>query len=293
MKQEEIEMYKKAGRIAAETAKYAKSIIKPGIKLVELADKIEAKTIELGGKPAFPINLSIDDVAAHNTPLHDDETLASGLLKVDLGVHVEGYIADLAFSLDLENNEENKKLILAAESALKKAIEIIKPGIEVWKIGEVIQKTIASHNLSPIRNLSGHSLDKYKVHAGITIPNYNNNNPTTLGKGAYAIEPFTTPGKGHVMSSSPPKPLIFSLKNKKVDIRLEQIEKKYGNLPFALRWLSEQSIPIAFKELMIFAKRGQINFYPPLKEQSNSLVAQAEHTILVTDNGGEITTRDH
>ncbi len=116
----------KAGQISQEVKKYAKSFIKKDTPLLEIAEKIEDKIIELGGKPAFPTNTSINEVAAHYTPSHDDETKAHGLLKIDLGVHIDGWIADTAFSLDLENSEENKKLIEASKSALDNAIKLIK-----------------------------------------------------------------------------------------------------------------------------------------------------------------------
>src|SRR3989304_3159521 len=119
----------KAGKIASETKKYARVIAKKGMPLLELAEKIEAKIIELGGKLAFPVNLSIDDVAAHYTPSHDDKAVAHGLLKIDLGVHIDGWIADTAISVDLENNEENKKLIQASKDALENAIKLVSKEI--------------------------------------------------------------------------------------------------------------------------------------------------------------------
>src|SRR3989338_1265247 len=120
-----------AGEIAKQVKTYAKTIVKKDIPLLELAEKIESKIIELGGKSAFPCNLSINNIAAHYTPSHDDQTLAHGLLKVDFGVHVDGWIADNAFSVDLENSQENKKLIEASEEALENAIELIKSKIKV------------------------------------------------------------------------------------------------------------------------------------------------------------------
>ena len=120
---EEISKLKKAGKIASETVKFARAFIKKDMPLLEIAEKIEQKICELGGKPAFPVNLSINEIAAHTTPAYNDSSLAYGLLKVDLGAHVEGYVADTAVSIDLENNEENKALIASAEKALSKAIE--------------------------------------------------------------------------------------------------------------------------------------------------------------------------
>jgi len=111
---------KKAGKIAKEAKEYAKSFIKKDMPLLEIAEKIENKIMELGGKMAFPTNLSINEIAAHYTPTYNDETKAHGLLKVDLGVHIDGWTADTAFSIDLENSEENKKFISGFVDRLKK-----------------------------------------------------------------------------------------------------------------------------------------------------------------------------
>jgi len=120
-----IEKLKQAGKIAAEVREYARQIIKSNITLLEIAEKIESKISELGAKPAFPVNLSINEIAAHYTPRHDDDPTARGLLKIDLGVHIGGWITDTAFSIDLENNVEYKKLIKASEESLNEAIKLI------------------------------------------------------------------------------------------------------------------------------------------------------------------------
>src|SRR3989338_11154809 len=103
----------KAGTVVSKVREYARTIVKPGMPLIEIAEKIEEKIAELGGKPAFPTNLSINEIAAHCTPTHNDQTKAEGLLKVDIGVQIDGYIADTAFSIDLENSDENSSLIKA------------------------------------------------------------------------------------------------------------------------------------------------------------------------------------
>lgn len=190
MNQQDREKIIQAGKIAGEAKKYARTIIKKGVPLLEIAEKIEKKIEELGGKPAFPVNLSMNDIAAHYTPSYDDKTLAGGLLKIDIGVQVDGLVADTAFSLDLENSEENKKLILACELALENASRIIKLNIKNNKIGNEIEKAISSGEISPIINLSGHEIKKYELHSGITIPNINNHQEIPLKEGVYAIEPF-------------------------------------------------------------------------------------------------------
>jgi len=147
-----------AGQIAKQVKEYAKTIIKKDKPLLEIAEQIENKIIELGGKPAFPTNLSINEIAAHYTPSHNDETKAHGLLKIDLGVHVDGFIADTAFSIDLENSDENKRLIKASENALNNAIKLIKDKIELEKINDnklISEKEVIDNRVGNSKSLGG------------------------------------------------------------------------------------------------------------------------------------------
>lgn len=274
-----------AGKIARQVSAYAKSIIKKDMKLLEIAEKIEDKIIELGGKPAFPVNLSINDVAAHYTPSYNDEAVSHGLLKVDLGVHVNGYIADTAFSIDLENNSENKKLIEASNSALMNAIKIVKENIPVSEIGKAIQETIENLGFSPIINLSGHQVEQYDLHAGLTIPNHDNKSTLKLSKGTYAIEPFATKGSGKVYEGKPSG--IYALINWK-NVRSETareiaefIETEYQTLPFCSRWLIKQFGTRALFALRQLEDNENIHQYPQLIELSHGKVSQAEHTVLI------------
>ena len=277
----------KAGQISSQVKKFARTIIKKNVPLLEIAEKIEAKIIELGGKLAFPVNLSINNIAAHYTPSHNDETLASGLLKVDLGVHIEGYIADTAFSLDLENSEQNKKLIQASEEALKQAQKTIKENISTNEIGKVIQKTIESYKFSSIINLSGHEMKKYELHAGLTIPNIDDDKEIILGKGLYAIEPFATTGSGKVHDGKPSG--IYMLQDDK-NVRspiarelLKFIEEEYNTLPFCSRWLVKKFTTKALFGLKQLEDNGNLHHFAQLVEKPDSKVSQTENTILVED----------
>ena len=287
MENKEIESYRKAGKIATEVAIFAKSIIKPGMNLLEIAEKIESKIEELGGKPAFPCNLSINEIAAHDTPAYNHERKDYGLLNVAFGVHVNGYIADKAFSIDLENNEENKKLIKASEEALKEAVKSAEKEIEVWKIGKAIQEKIISFGFSPIRNLSGHELADYRIHAGLTIPNCNNNKPALLKQRAYAIEPFATKGIGMVYDGKLSGIYKFE---KRAGVRdslarkiLNLVEQEYKTLPFCQRWIVKKFGGRAVLSLKLLEQANAISQYPQLVEKNHEKVSQAETTILVTD----------
>ena len=286
MKNEEIENYKKAGHIANQAIEYARSIIKKDMPLLEIAEKIEDKIIELGGKPAFPINLSIDEIAAHSTPSFNDTEKARGLLKVDIGVQINGYPADTAFSIDLENSEENKNLIKSAEESLKKAITIIKHNVKLSDIGKAIEETIKHHKLSPIHNLSGHSIEKNNLHAGIIIPNFDNSSNAELEEGVYAIEPFSTNGLGAVRDGKPSG--IYHLE-KDSQVRdnfarevLNYIKEEYETLPFCSRWIYKKFGSRGLLALRQIEQAGLLHHYAQLIEKGNGKVAQAENTIIIT-----------
>jgi methionyl aminopeptidase len=287
----------KAGEIAKQVREWIRPQIKPGMSLLELAEKIEAKITELGGKPAFPTNLSINNVAAHYTPSHDDASIAHGLLEVDFGVHIDGWVADNAFSVDLENNEENKKLIEAAEKALENALKIVKPKVSTNEIGQTIYETIDSFGFSPVLNLSGHSMEEYDLHAGITIPNVNDKSDIELDDGLYAIEPFSTNGSGRVRDGKPSG--IYQLTNEK-NVRspiarevLELIKKEYNTLPFCSRWLVKKIGTKALFGLKQLEANGNLHHFAQLVETSNAenvKVGQAEHTILISEGKVIVTT---
>lgn len=283
-----------AGKIASEVKKFARTIVKKDVSLLEIAEKIENKIFELGGKPAFPTNLSINEIAAHYTPAHNDETKAHGLLKIDLGVHIDGEIADTAFSIDLENSEENKKLIETSEKALENAIKKINSSTSLSEIGKTIQDTIESYGFSPIINLSGHSIDKYDLHSGITIPNIDNGQKTPIGLGVRAIEPFATSGNGKVYDGRLSG--IYAVINSK-NVRspiareiLQYVVEEYQTLPFCSRWLIKKFGTKALIGLKQLEENGNLHHYNQLIESANAPVAQAEQTLLIEKKEVIITT---
>ena len=285
---EDLNKWIKAGKIASEVREYARSIVKKDMLLLELAEKIEAKIVELGGEIAFPVNLSSNDVAAHYTPVHDDKiVLKEQLLKVDIGVHVDGCIGDTAFTADLSG--QNSELVKASHNALMAAIEIVKEKkaeAALGEIGRAIHKEITEFGFSPVKNLSGHGLQPYGLHTKPSIPNYDTGDVTKLGEDiTFAIEPFASAGQGMIYESS--NPVIFSQEgtagirnpiSKSVFIEL----KKYNSLPFASRWLckkfSDAKVGYALRDL---ERIGILKSYPPLPDKSHGLVSQAEHSLYV------------
>lgn len=279
----ELENYKKAGRIAAQALDYGRELLKKGASLLDVVMKIEKKILDLGAKPAFPVQVSMNEVAAHYCP-EEHEVLSNQLVSLDIGVHVNGYIGDNACSVDLSNNYSD--LVKASKEALKSAIEIIRPNIKVKEVGKVIQETIESCGFKPVKNLSGHGLSRYDVHAPPTIPNVCVGEAILKKDSVIAIEPFATTGVGMVHEKG--KPTVFSLIGKK-SVRLNFVREiqnvilNYNGLPFTPRWLSNFSEAQIKFALNTFKQLGILKEYPPLVEKNNGYVSQAEHTVLVDD----------
>ncbi|MBU1204610.1 MAG: type II methionyl aminopeptidase [Nanoarchaeota archaeon] len=289
----ELEDWKKACKIAARALYYGKSLIKKGNNLLDIARKTDEKIISLGGEIAFPSQISMNQIAAHFCPVkNNNPVLDNQIAKLDVGVHVNGFIGDNACTVDLSG--ENSKLVKASRDALNNAIKVIKPGITLAEIGRTIQETIMDFGFSPVRNLSGHGLGKFDVHTKPTIPNYDNGDETEIKKGdIFAIEPFATNGYGVVIETS--NPTVFSLVQKKPvrDMTTRQVLKEienYKGLPFAKWWLEEKfplfRVNLALKQL---ENLGIIKGYPPLADRENGLVSQAEHTILVDEKAIVLT----
>lgn len=291
---EEINAYKKAGKIASEVREFSLNLIKKNMKLIEIAEAIENKIVELGGEIAFPVNLSINEVAAHYTPSPDDETLASGLLKIDLGVSVDGFIADTAFSMDLSDDKEFEEMISENKKILSEVLETLNTESKVKDIGNFIYEKTKDSKFSVVKNLSGHSLGKNLIHAGLTISNYKNENNTSLKNSAFAIEPFLTTGVGEIYEGKESE--IYSIQND-LNVRdaesrklLKFIKENYSTRPFCRRWLVKKGFKNINFVLSNMVKQGILHQYPVLVEKSKKPVSQFEHTILIT-NKVEVTTR--
>lgn len=284
---EEFEKLEKAREISDKILEFAKKLIKEGIEIIEIAEAVEKKIKELGGGVAFPVNISINENAAHYTPTINDKTILKNgdIVKVDFGVHVDGYIWDRAFSISIGKDEN--ELIKAADEALKNAIKCVKPGVKVYEISQIIEDTIRKYNVNPIYNLCGHGLKRFTQHAEPTIPNCRNDIKYEIKEGeVIAIEVFTTNGSGWVKESG--ETVIYKYeKDKPVRMReariiMEKAKKEFMKLPFAKRWLKDVAsgaiLDLALKQLV---EVGSLREYPVLKEESGGKVAQSEETIVV------------
>ena len=274
-----------AGTIASQALYYGKSLLKPGVKVVDVLDKIELKITELGGKPAFPAQISLNEVAAHHcAELSYNVELQDQVIKLDVGVHIDGYIADNALSVDLSG--KYPELIKASKEALDAAIKTVRPGVKLGDIGKTVHEVITSYGYAPVRNLSGHGLGHYKIHTAPSIPNFDNHNSTALKEGmAIAIEPFASMGSGMIQERPPASVFTFV---KDAGVRdpitrniLKEI-KTYNGLPFAKRWLERKfgSAKASFA-LRNLERLECLYAHPPLVDKG--MVSQFEHSMIVKD----------
>jgi len=302
LNKKDAEKYVKAGKILRKAREKARKIAVPGKKMLDIANEIEQYIEKLGkeegvvSKPAFPVNLSVNEEAAHRTPASNDEMVfeKNQVLKVDLGAHVDGFVGDCAFTVNPDNSQA--KLVETSELALENALSVIKPGTEIGKIGEEIEKTIRGRGFNPVQNLSGHGLAPYLTHTPPTIPNIPNKDSREIEDGmVFAIEPFATDGKGFVRESGISE--IFSIEEPKavrnIHARkiLEFALKEYKTLPFAERWIIEKFKLSDFQHKLAMRDLLRANIfraYPILKEEEGMFVSQTETSVLVQDGNVKI-----
>lgn len=286
-----------AGKLCSSVRAFGKSLIKRGASYNGVLLQINQKIVELGAKPAFPPQIALDDVAAHFLPDPGvDIIFKEQLVKLDIGVCYNGAIGDCAVTVDLSGKYQH--IIEAAEAALLAAENSIHVGQKVSDIGRIIEETIISFGLKPVRNLAGHGLGFNQVHTLPQIPNYNDGSTAIIKPGmTFAIEPFATNGKGMIYEKG--HPTIFSYTGKRTAISdtalylLNKI-KAFEGLPFALHDLITEQLSLAKIQPLIeeLVKARLIHGYPPLVEMEGGMVAQAENSILVDDSGKVfVTTR--
>jgi len=293
-----LDSFRKSGEIVARLRKEVPQIAKPGVHALDICEQLEQKMRDQGGKPAFPVNVGINEVAAHYTsPPGDSLKIPPACLaKIDFGVHIDGYLTDTSVTVCFDPKLE--PLVQAAEEALQNAIRAFKPGVKLSDIGRLVQSTIQKYGLRPIGNLTGHKIERYSIHAGKSVPNVPGMNGTKIDEGEiYAIEPFTTLSKAAGMVSNGSSAYIYrfvkpkgaeSDDSKKI---LAYIQSNFSTLPFASRWLDKTfERETVKKSLYELIRHKCVSPYPVLVEETGGPVAQAEHTVLVGKDGCTVLT---
>jgi methionyl aminopeptidase len=292
---EEIEKWKEAGRLARDALNFGKTLIENGKKMLDVTEKIESYVRKHGGELAFPTNLAVNNVGAHWTPSSkSNEVFRKGdVVKLDVGVHIEGYIGDNALTVEIETNNYGK-MIEASREALNAAINVAGAGVSVGVIGHAVQDKIEQYGYRPIANLTGHRIKRYNLHSGISIPSVRERGGPSLTNGdIIAIEPFVTDGAGRVggkrNSNIYHLRQIRKIRDEKATELMIEIRDRYKGLPFAERWLHGIQED-ATKNLQKLMRAGIVSYYPVLDELGKGIVSQSEHTLLITNNGNEVLT---
>jgi methionyl aminopeptidase len=290
MEQDVADHYIEAGKIASRILSVGAGKIRAGAGFLETVESIEAMVTDTGAGLAFPLNVSMNEDAAHDTASAGDERVfeAGDVVKLDLGVHVEGYVADTATTIDLG---DHPLLLEASREALASAIRLVRPGTSVGELGETIQREITSRGFLPVANLTGHGLGRYIIHSPPNIPNIAIAGGAVLEEGmVFAIEPFASTGAGHV--SEKPRIEIYQQMVMK-PVRMPQARKILDHvrsrkgLPFAKRWLPGARLDIPLNTLV---REQVLHAYPVLSDIPGSYVSQHEHTMIVTEDGCIVTT---
>ncbi len=295
---EALDSFKKSGDIVAKLRREVPPLVKYGVPAIKICEQLEQRIRDLGGKPAFPVNVGINEVAAHYTsPPGDTLTIpAASLVKVDFGVHVKGYVTDTSVTMFFDPRFE--PLVQAADEALQNAIRAFRPGVKLSEIGRIVQSTINKFGLRPISNLTGHKIERYTIHAGKSVPNVPLMNGTRISEGeVYAIEPFVTLADAKGAVTNGPNSYIYRFikpkgaRDEDSAKLLSYIHSSFSTLPFAARWL-EPTFPreTARKALQDLLKVKCVSSYPVLVEATGKPVAQSEHTVLVNRDGCTVLT---
>lgn len=287
----------RSGEIAARVLKEISEMIEPKVKIIKICTAAEMKIRDYGGIPAFPCNVSVNHIAAHSTSPKGDrsEIPEFGLVKLDIGVHVDGYITDTALTVDIDGTLEG--FVAATEDALNESIVMMHPTVSLGDIGANIERVIKDYGLRPISNLSGHNIKRYQLHAGKQVPNTKIRGLPRVEVGEYyAIEPFATSGIGTVVDSD----YVYIFANTGLDIQLTgttetlrtYLLEKYGSLPFASRWIgsSKKDVDIV-DEIRMLIRAKAIRGFPLQMEKKGRPVSQSEHTVFISEEGPVILTK--
>ena len=295
MDSEEILKWKEAGKLARNALNFGKSLIQNGASMLDVTERIENFVTEKNGGLAFPTNLAINNVGAHWTPSTKSKEIfhTGDVVKLDVGVHIDGYIGDNALTVEI-GNDKYKKLIEASSEALNAAIEVAAPGVNVGIIGHAVQDTIEGYGYRPIANLTGHGIKRYNLHSGVSVPSVRERGGAVLRSGdVVAIEPFATDGAGRVggkrNSNIYHLRQVRKIRDEKATKLMMEIQERYHGLPFAERWLHSIQ-DNATKNLQKLVRAGVVSYYPILEELGKGTVTQAEHTVMITSNGVEVLT---
>jgi len=267
---------------------------------------IAAQGLEAGW--AFPTGCSLNHCAAHYTPNAGDETVLGydDVCKIDFGVHVNGRIIDCAFTHTF--NPKYDRLLEAVQDATNTGIREAGIDVRLCDVGEAVQEVMESYEVEldgktyqvrPIRNLNGHSIGPYQIHAGKTVPIVKGGEQTRMEENEfYAIETFGSTGKGMVHDDMECSHYMKNFDVGHVPLRMARakqllnvINKNFGTLAFCRRWLDGVGETKYLMGLKNLVDNGIVDAYPPLCDVKGCYTAQWEHTIMLRPTCKEVVSR--
>ncbi|MCI4369014.1 MAG: type II methionyl aminopeptidase [Thermoplasmata archaeon] len=286
---ESLESWREAARIAGRARELGLGLVTPGALRREVAERIESFIRSEGAEPAFPANLSRNVEAAHYTPSPEDDAVfeVGDLVKVDVGAHLNGAIADTAMTVEVGGGRQYQNLIGAVREAVEAGIGRVRAGVAVNDLSLAIEAAIHRRGLKPVTNLTGHTIERYLLHAGKSIPNASGMSAERLEEGeVVAIEPFATNGFGEIGNGEFGNIVRFRLAPPVAEAALSRLFGRFRTLPFTARW-----VPDEVERKALTRALRKLQSYPVFVERGGGFVAQAEHTVLVLPDGAEVLTR--
>lgn len=283
---DDLERWRAAGRVAAGARELGLRLAVPGATRREIAEAIEGYVRDQGAEPAFPANLSRNAEAAHFTPDASDtaQLEAGDLLKVDVGAHLDGAVADTADTVEVGGGQRHAHLVRAVREAVAAGIRAVRTGGPVDEVSRAIASAIRARGLKPVVDLTGHTIERYVLHAGKSIPNVPGVTDATFVEGEIvAIEPFATNGEGRIDNGPFGNIVRFRRPPPDTDAPLVRLFERFRTLPFTARWATTDE-----ERAALARARRLLQSYPVFLERGGGLVAQAEHTILVGPSGAEV-----
>ncbi|GJN04152.1 hypothetical protein PR202_ga21675 [Eleusine coracana subsp. coracana] len=295
---------RRAAEVHRQVRKYMRSIIKPGMLMIDLCETLEnmvRKLIKENGLQAgiaFPTGCSLNWVAAHWTPNSGDQTVLQydDVMKLDFGTHIDGHIVDCAFTVAF--NPMFDPLLQATRDATNTGIKEAGIDARLCDVGAAIQEVMESYEVEingkvfqvkSVRNLNGHSIGPYQIHAGKSVPIVKGGEQTKMEEGEfYAIETFGSTGKGFVREDLECSHYMKNFDVGHVPLRVAKakqllgtINNNFGTLAFCRRYLDRLGETKYLMALKNLCDTGIVQPYPPLCDVKGSYVSQFEHTILL------------
>ncbi|KAG8158583.1 hypothetical protein KVR01_011705 [Diaporthe batatas] len=312
--------YRQAAETHRQVRQWAQRSIKPGQPLLEVANGIEDATRRLVGHDGltqgdallagmgFPTGLNVDNVVAHYSPNAGCKTVLQqdNVLKVDIGVHVNGRIVDSAFTMSFDPMYDN--LLEAVKDATNTGVREAGIDVRLGELGGYIQETMESYEceingvtypIKPVRNLCGHTILPYSIHGTKSVPLVKTNDVTKMEEGdVFAIETFGSTGTGRWVDQGEVSHYALRRDTPHVDLRLSSaksllkvIKQNFGTIPFCRRYLDRIGHDKYLLGLNHLVRAGIVEDYPPMVEKKGTYTAQFEHTILLRPNVKEVISR--